>query len=50
MKKVLLLIITLIVAMTCGTLNVAYAETQNDGNTSVDYKQDFAYTFIQEFT
>lgn len=44
MKKVLLLIVTLLIVLTCGIGSVAYAAEQTD------YKQDSAYKFIEEYT
>lgn len=44
MKKLLFLIVTILIALTLGSVSVAYAEENSD------YKQDFAYKFVQEFT
>lgn len=44
MKKVLLLIVILLIALTCSIGTVAYAAEASD------YKQDSAYKFIEEFT
>lgn len=44
MKKVLLLIVTLLLALTCSIGSVAYAAE------SSNYKQDITYKFIEEFT
>lgn len=44
MKKVLLLFVTLLIALTVGLGSVAYAEQSNE------YKQDPAYEFVKDFT
>jgi len=44
MKKILLLVVTLLIALTCAVSGVAYAE-----QTATDYTQSFAYTFTKEF-
>lgn len=44
MKKVLLILVTLLISLTFGTCATAYAEQ------SYDYTQDFAYSFVKDFT
>ncbi len=46
MKKVLLLVVTLFVVLSCGFSGAAYAE---ENTSSADYKKTVAYNFVQEF-
>lgn len=46
MKKVLLLIVILLIALACGFNSIAYAEQTTTAN---DYTDNFTYKFIEEF-